>query len=239
MFEYHIKDLVLLRHKHWRDLETIPATWLLTMSSPNPREHRLQPDPNPEIRLPSNKSITGPAGALRKPFVRGPRRPNSWRHPGGTVSETEELSESETDKDHTPQDGRSSSRANESKLQAYEVAGKRDFLQKEDRQYSYSYVFHLTPSGAYLMIYWKLSCWKVRDLVRHEKTGKKCSNFTHLLRCYWGMNVVGLVKLSQSYFVNGISSWNLCHVIKSSIHFMDSTRLKRLQVLDTKNFYFQ
>eukprot|EP00095_Tigriopus_kingsejongensis_P004813 maker-scaffold182_size278544-snap-gene-1.31 protein:Tk04813 transcript:maker-scaffold182_size278544-snap-gene-1.31-mRNA-1 annotation:"---NA---" len=67
----------------------------------------IQPDPSPEIKLParsaSRKSRLS-SGIMRKPFVRGPGRPNSWRHPGGTVSETEEgeFSESETDKELTP-----------------------------------------------------------------------------------------------------------------------------------------
>ena len=54
----------------------------------------LQPDPNPEFRLPPR-----PPGGLtrRRPFIGGPRRPNSWRHPGGTVSETEESEFSEAE----------------------------------------------------------------------------------------------------------------------------------------------
>ena len=55
----------------------------------------LQPDPAPEIRLPPRppSSFTG-----RRPLLlSGSRRPNSWRHPGGTVSETEESEFSEAE----------------------------------------------------------------------------------------------------------------------------------------------
>lgn len=54
----------------------------------------VQPDPNPEYRLPPRPP---PSSSLRRPFIGGPRRPNSWRHPGGTVSETEESEFSEAE----------------------------------------------------------------------------------------------------------------------------------------------
>ena len=58
----------------------------------------VQPDPSPEIRIPPPAADN--AAVLRRPFIGGPRRPNSWRHPGGTVSETEEseFSEAEAEK---------------------------------------------------------------------------------------------------------------------------------------------
>ncbi len=75
------------------------------MDSPSPPpppqpQPVVQPDPNPEFRLPPR-----PPTSLGRPFIGGPRRPRSWRHPGGTVSETEESEFSDAEAGGGAEDG--------------------------------------------------------------------------------------------------------------------------------------
>ena len=77
---------------------SVPTSSKMESPPKSPSPSLVQPDPNPEFRLPPrapppppSTSADGDAAASSsvRPFG-APRRPNSWRHPGGTVSETEE-----------------------------------------------------------------------------------------------------------------------------------------------------